>query len=309
MEVFILAGQSNMSGRGVIESVDQVPLEGIFVLNQSGEVVPAIDPLHYDEPKKAGVGLGRSFAAGYREFHPESEILLVPTAFAGSPIESWRPGVRDPYAKRNLYDDALARAEAAATHGTIRGILWHQGEAEFNYGRAPYYEDRLRTLIAQFRNDLGQPSLPFVIGQLGTWLIAREQDYPLILASQKAVAADDASVAWVSSEGLVAGPDGVHFDAPSLREFGLRYAYAFAQLEGIEAARLERPRFIPWLSSLLAADLSGGALELTAGPPEGALQPQVDGLRTESVIPAVWTVSVPTAGAMLYQVRPGTPAP
>jgi hypothetical protein len=45
------------------------------------------------------------------------------------------------------------------------------------------------------------------------------------------VAASVPFTAFVSSDGLASKSDKLHFDAPSLREFGKRYAAAFATLE------------------------------------------------------------------------------
>jgi len=46
--------------------------------------------------------------------------------------------------------------------------------------------------------------------------------------------------AFVSSDGLASKPDNLHFDAASLREFGRRYAVAFAELTRSNAAREPR---------------------------------------------------------------------
>ena len=52
--LYLLAGQSNMSGRGIIDSVSKKINPQILVLDQSGKWVPATDPLHFDKPKVAG---------------------------------------------------------------------------------------------------------------------------------------------------------------------------------------------------------------------------------------------------------------
>ena len=71
------------------------------------------------------------------------------------------------------WDDALRRARAAMPAGTVKAILWHQGESDANPTNAPLYEGRLRALIARFRAELGNPSLPFLIGQLGRFQAGR----------------------------------------------------------------------------------------------------------------------------------------
>ena len=63
-EIVLLIGQSNMAGRGVVEEQDRQPIPRVFMLNKAMEWVPAVDPVHFDKPDIAGVGLARSFAKG-----------------------------------------------------------------------------------------------------------------------------------------------------------------------------------------------------------------------------------------------------
>ena len=112
------------------------------------------------------------------------------------------------------------------------GVLWHQGEADSQPERAGSYRKRLESLIARFRQDLGNARLPFVLGQLGRfegkdWDEAQAQ----VDAAHQAIAAGDPSIAFAEATGLTSNPDLVHFNAESLDEFGRRYARAWAELE------------------------------------------------------------------------------
>ena len=42
----LLAGQSNMAGRGFVEDADKVPNPRVLMLNRDLEWVPAVDPVH-----------------------------------------------------------------------------------------------------------------------------------------------------------------------------------------------------------------------------------------------------------------------
>jgi hypothetical protein len=88
-------------------------------------------------------------------------------------------------------------------------------------------------LIARFRHDLAAPKLPFVIGQLGQFAGAGPWDAAALEVdrAQRAVAAQVPFSAFVSSDQLTSNADNLHFDAASLREFGRRYAVAFASIE------------------------------------------------------------------------------
>lgn len=234
--LFLLVGQSNMAGRGDVDASDRQPIANVLSLNAAGEWVAAVDPLHWDKPS-AGVGLARSFALHYLEKHPGVTVGFVPAAVGGSPIETWEPGRLYEETQTHPYDDALARARRALPDGTLTGILWHQGESDRTPERAPRYEQALTALIARFRKDLGAPDVPFLIGQLGQFAGApwdawgRQVD-----AAQRAVVATVPRTSFVPSHGLSSKPDNLHFDAAALREFGRRYAVAFAELTRPAAA-------------------------------------------------------------------------
>src|SRR5688500_16990950 len=71
--VYLLIGQSNMAGRGLIEEVDKVPHPRVLMLNKQNAWVPAVDPLHFDK-SVAGVGLGSTFGRVMAEAEPEVTI-------------------------------------------------------------------------------------------------------------------------------------------------------------------------------------------------------------------------------------------
>ena len=230
LHLFLLVGQSNMAGRGDVEPGDQQPIPNVLAVNAAGEWVPAIDPLHWDKPA-AGVGLARTFAIHYLASHPGVSVGFIPAAVGGSPISSWLPGAYYAETKSHPYDDALARARPALARGTLTGILWHQGESDRSAELAPRYERALSELIARFRRDLNAPRVPFLIGQLGQFAGAPWDEYALSIdRALRQVASSVPFTAFVPSHGLAAKPDNLHFDAPALREFGRRYAAAFAEL-------------------------------------------------------------------------------
>ena len=230
LQLFLLAGQSNMAGRGVVEPQDRVADLNVVMLDRTLHWSPAIDPIHYDKPI-AGVGPGHSFARALVANDPNAHIGLIPAAVGGSPISSWEPGALDPATKTHPYDDALVRARAAMRDGRLRAILWHQGESDAHPGLSERYAVRLRTLIARFRNDLGAPDLPFIIGQLGRFPARPwSDDVGRIDSVHRAIAATVPHVAYVSSVGLRDKGDTLHFDAASQRLFGERYARAYLAL-------------------------------------------------------------------------------
>ncbi|QDS95325.1 Carbohydrate acetyl esterase/feruloyl esterase precursor [Roseimaritima multifibrata] len=233
--LFLLAGQSNMAGRGVVSEADKKPNPRILMLNKDRQWVPAVDPLHFDKPTIAGVGVGRSFAAEYAKAHPGVTVGLIPCAVGGSGIETWQPEGFHKQTNSHPWDDMLVRATAAVEQGDLKGILWHQGESDSKPTAAAKYEGRLIELIGRFRETFQNPRLPFLIGQLGKfeerpWTEGRIQ----VDTAQQNVTRLVPRTAFVPADGLNHKGDQVHFDSPSLREFGYRYAAAMKWIESLE---------------------------------------------------------------------------
>ncbi|MCO8120527.1 sulfatase-like hydrolase/transferase [Stieleria sp. TO1_6] len=228
--LFLLAGQSNMAGRGKPIPADKLPDTGILMLDRSGTWVPAVDPLHFDK-SVAGVGLGRQFARRYAQAHPGVTVGLVPCAAGGSPIASWTPGGFHNQTKSHPYDDAMRRIEIASQSGVFHGILWHQGESDSKPNLAPEYKTALAQLMERFREVLGQTT-PIMIGGLAQ---KNRQDWSesrvLVDQAQRELADELPACEFVESNDLTLNRDNVHFDRESLMEFGRRYADALARIE------------------------------------------------------------------------------
>ena len=229
--LFLLVGQSNMAGRGPMTDADQIPHARVLMLNQAGAWVPAADPLHFDKPKAVGVGLGLTFADAVAAAHPEVTIGLIPCAVGGSPIDSWQPGYFYNATQSHPWDDALRRAQLALGAGTLKGILWHQGESDATREFAEGYAAKLQALIARMRAALGAPSVPFIVGQMGRFEGSPWNDYKIqVDRAHRELPEKLARVAFVSAEGLKDKGDKTHFDTASYRELGRRYADAYLRL-------------------------------------------------------------------------------
>jgi hypothetical protein len=227
MQLVVLAGQSNMAGRGAVDAAGRTPHPRVWMLDSTLHWIPAVDPVHFDKPV-AGVGPGRAFAEALAERDPEATIGLVPTAVGGSAIASWAPGGYDAATRTHPYDDALRRVRAALPAGHVVAILWHQGESDGNAENAPRYEARLRAVVGRFRADVAAPDAPFLIGEIGhfperPWTPWRA----MVDSAQRVVAAQTPHAAYVSAEGLGHRGDTLHFSTAAARELGRRYAGAY----------------------------------------------------------------------------------
>ena len=221
MDLYLLIGQSNMAGRGQLKPEDRLPADGIVKLDAKNAWQPATEPLHFDKPAVAGAGIAMSFAR--RVARPGVTVGLVPCAVGGTPLARWMPGA-------DLYKSAVARMKVAQKDGTLRAILWHQGEGDCGEGKCETYGERLATMVAALRKDLGVgDDVPFIAGELGDFLAVRHpgSKYTVVNEGIRGCAERVPNFRAVSARGLTPNGDNLHFNTKSLREFGERYARAF----------------------------------------------------------------------------------
>ena len=223
--LYLLVGQSNMAGRGKVDSTSKIIDSAILTLDNNGAWSYAIDPIHFDK-SSAGVGPGISFAHTMlsKEPDPNIRIGLIPCAVGGTSIDRWFTGEQDPVTKAFPYDDAIRRAKIAMKSGILKGILWHQGEADNSEARAAEYQDKLVNLVRNFRGDLSG-DFPFVVGEIGYFKPQRPINGILNQAPNYIP-----NSAVVTADGLKDKGDGTHFDTPSARLLGKRYAEAMGRL-------------------------------------------------------------------------------
>lgn len=234
--LFLLAGQSNMAGRGIVEAIDTMPNVKVLTLNKNGEWEVAKDPIHFDKPV-AGVGPGLSFGKAMSKLHPTVYIGLIPCAVGGSSVKSWQPNGTS-YRPDN-YPPALARCRKAMESGTLKGIIWHQGESESSEKGVTIYEDLLTKTINGFRKDLELPNLPFVAGELPAFQIQRPDSTGNVrinphVVQINAIFADlknkISNYDYVKADSTDHRGDHLHFNAASARLMGERYAVSMEQL-------------------------------------------------------------------------------
>jgi len=265
-DVILLAGQSNMAGRGVLLNpidADGATDAAISMWDPAKGIVEAKDPLVHPElgSKPTGVGLGMSFAKSYlaqlrRSGYPNRKILLVGAAWGGTSFIQNDPTYRhrwvvtdDPAVGGDLYRGAVQRANAAISaaqavdpSSTFKGILWHQGEGDVNYQGAPSYAAKHTQLITSLREHIkGARHAPVVVGELTPCFISRcepavgrssPEDMATFLSYLHSISQHLPLAAWVSSNGLTGNAPGdqIHFDLKSQRELGKRYFEKFWEL-------------------------------------------------------------------------------
>ena len=223
-DIYLCIGQSNMAGRGYLEPMYMDTLNGVYLLNSGDVFEEAVNPFNrYSSIRKElpmqRVSISYAFAKRMAE-ESGREIGLVVNARGGSAIESWGKGAKDGY-----FEEAVIRVKEAMKYGELKGIIWHQGEA--NYKSPESYLPKLKLLVETLRNELKSPDVPFIFGEISRWNWTKREGgtKPFNKMLRKATSEIDNSYC-ISSKGLtpMIDKDDPHFSAASQVIFGERYA-------------------------------------------------------------------------------------
>ena len=206
MQSVLLIGQSNMSGRGDLDTVEKIYDPRIKMM-RNYEFVPMVEPIHI--ASRGGAGIGASFAKGFVESF-DCEVGLIPCAEGGTSLADWAVG-------GELYNEAVKSAKAAMETTELCAILWHQGESDQNNEN---YAAQLEVIFDSMIAELGLDAdkLVIVTGELFGTRSDKVHRGQLELLGQQYK-----NYGIASSDGLKVFDVTTHFDAPSLRVFGYRY--------------------------------------------------------------------------------------
>lgn len=223
--VFIMAGQSNMAGRGQVAPSDTIPNKRVLSLNKKGELIYAKEPLHFYEPTRTGLDCGVSFANRLLKQIPEDvSILLVPTAIGGSAISQWLGD--STYRDVKLLSNFKEKVAIGQQYGVIKGILWHQGESDASEKRIPFHTQNLNKLFGMFRSVIGVKNLPIILGELGSYSKTNDNWQKLNQQLREYVSKDRYSTI-VQTQDFKHKGDDIHFDSAGQRTLGERFALAY----------------------------------------------------------------------------------
>ena len=234
----LVIGQSNAGGRGFVSEVEPFANadEHLKVL-RNGRWIPMYTPVNPDR-KTSGVNLAESFAQAYSE-EKGVQVGIIPCADGGTCLDQWAVGGL-------LFDHACYMAELASRTSTIAAVLWHQGESDTREDRAPLYEEKVMKIFDAFRKRLNLYDVPFIVGGLGDFVYnfypPERHDYiKMVNNTLQNLPNKYKMIGFASAEGLTSNPDNLHFSAPALREFGLRYYEVFKTLEDKNKVFEEKP--------------------------------------------------------------------
>lgn len=171
-DVILLAGQSNMSGRGTpYDQRTDPPHPRVWQWGSSGTYAgvlsQAVEPLAMvDTP--SGIGPGLVFARWYAGIIPSNrQVLLVAAAQGGQALVG---GSWDPDTPGSNASNSIARANAAMAwagpNARFAGVLWVQGETDGdNAATGPAYQTKFDALAGRWRGEItAAGSAPIVLG-------------------------------------------------------------------------------------------------------------------------------------------------
>ncbi|XP_020237731.1 probable carbohydrate esterase At4g34215 [Cajanus cajan] len=227
-DIFVLAGQSNMAGRGGVVGGKwdgNVPPEcrpGPRILRLSAGLKweEAREPLHadIDVAKTCGVGPGMAFAKEVAKGGGgPGWVGLVPCAVGGTKIGEWSRGSR-------LYNELVQRAVSAiGDGGALRALVWYQGESDtVREEDAEAYKGRMERLIMDLRSDLHLPSLLVIQVALAS---GEGKFIEKVRLAQMGITLPN--VKCVDAKGLSLNPDKLHLTTMSQVHLGIRLARAY----------------------------------------------------------------------------------
>ncbi|UXP32365.1 sialate O-acetylesterase [Reichenbachiella agarivorans] len=228
--IFFMAGQSNMAGRGLVEPSDTIPNNRILSIDSTASWILAKEPLHWYEPKFTGLDCGMSFASTLLNSLPSDvTVAVIPCAVGGSNIHNWQTNAE--HRGVFLLDNFKSKVAFAKQYGTIKGVIWHQGESNTSTSAATY-KTKLTDVIDIFRTEIGDNELPFIMGELGQYTSPQDKQdkWDTFNDNLHLIANEDPNLSVVSSDGFTDIGDGTHLDSRSLREMGKRYAEEYLEL-------------------------------------------------------------------------------
>ncbi len=164
-DIFVMAGQSNMVGHGT--SLQRYTSSGgiIATLFGNDDVWKELrDPYDSAEGQidkvSADTKAGGSIApllASYIVAAERVPVAMIPVAKGGTSVERWQPG-------EPLYESMKRRIAAAG--GSVRAVLWYQGENDSGRGMSrATYATQLGAIATQLTTDF--PGTRMVVGQIG----------------------------------------------------------------------------------------------------------------------------------------------
>jgi hypothetical protein len=213
--VFLHIGHSNMAGRATsppeLESYNYSSDPHLWTY-RGGVWSPAVEPLSPDQNTGGRAGPGMSILRSALAMAPDHYMVSIGHGQSGA------IGGRCPTFRKGglFYDDAMSRAIELKGSVTFGAIFTMFGISE-DYVDADHFGDCMEGLANEMRGDLGEPELPFMVGDWETGAETENgtQSAPaaqIIIPQLRALPTRIARSAVIPTEGLPLIPADHHYD-------------------------------------------------------------------------------------------------
>jgi Carbohydrate esterase, sialic acid-specific acetylesterase len=249
IDLFVLAGQSNMVGYG--SNVAELPSDlagrqqNVLWYNARDRWVTLAaptEPLPFSNAKfpdspaiAAGIGFGPEIFLGTRlQKALDRPVALVKYASNGANLtQDWQPTglFYQPLIRR--VNHSIAGLSARGYDVKVSGFFWLQGESDTrDLTWAQNYQTNLEDFIGRVRSDLNQPSLPFILGliPLASDQLTARGYFPyadIVRSAQFAVSQTLPNVVAIETLDLPRSSDNLHLNSQGLIALGDRMADAW----------------------------------------------------------------------------------
>lgn len=281
-KILIVAGQSNAIWRFNTDGPELAePDSRLKWWNRINGTVVDVSP-------NVTPSIASAFARKYLEDNPDAELLIVPvtvgsTGFSSSSINpppegyvyssggTWdRTLTADPNNLAQRLFDSLAGALTYTGNAEVLAMLWSQGENDRTRKTETTYAAAFDDLVAQIRNQTGQPDLPVILGSLTPEEIASPQQGGRE-GTDGIVRAHENTQSRLFNTAYVFGPanhlqynEQIHFSPEGNRERGERMA-----IDGLRRARLNLANGLPYSPRNPQAHRAGEQVTITWDYPLG----------------------------------------
>ncbi len=221
IDFFLCIGQSNMAGRAVMQADDTLLMKNVFLFNDKQEWEQAKNPLNRYSTVRKRIGMqqiGPSWTFAQEIVRDGRKIGLVVNARGGTQLTEWKKG-------SEYYNKAVIRVLQAQKKGNLKGILWHQGEADRKKWKD--YAPRFKTFIENLRKDLNTADVPVIVGEIGNWKGTSDSINKTISKLKEHIS----NIDYIKASNLGHLGDSLHFSRDAQIEMGKRYAKKYLELK------------------------------------------------------------------------------
>ena len=230
--VFILAGQSNMSGRAKTSNIPDA-LRPLLILPQNAKL--------YKQRFRGKEYFGPELSLIHEisRIRSDKECIFIKWTIGRTSLLKWDPDwiperarITKDERRGPVYQKFIEFVQKKTFGKDVRfeAMFWMQGERDARYPEAGrMYMQNFEKLIRQIRRDLNTPDLPVFCGQINP-PYAKFPAVKLVRDAQALTAKQIHNVKMISTDGLEKRGDQIHYNFAGQIELGKRFAKAYSEM-------------------------------------------------------------------------------